>query len=196
EAIRAYTPQRCIIADIHSGNLTGESMARLGVALSYHLYEPRSFCAPSVLSQQDMESIQWPYIAKDGRVIDAEQAMNELGFMSVSANDLIAAAKQYNVGVTIGEFGAFAEQLDQPYWYSLETQKAFLRDMTDTFQAKGVSWCYGVWNGVSGLTGDYPILNDTPYEKLAGTTQYMNTELLQLFREINQWDSETRNICR
>ena len=65
-----------------------------------------------------------------------------------------------------------------------------MREMTDVFRAKGVSWCYGVWNGVSGLAGDYPILDDVSYEKLPGTTQCINTELLQLFREINQWSPE------
>ena len=44
EAIREISPDRCIIADIHSGGLTGESIAEMGVALSYHAYDPREFC--------------------------------------------------------------------------------------------------------------------------------------------------------
>ena len=40
-AIWEVSPDRVVVADIHSSNITGESMAALGCALSYHLYEPR-----------------------------------------------------------------------------------------------------------------------------------------------------------
>lgn len=38
DAIWEESPDRLIIADIHSGNITGESMAKKGVVLSRHLY--------------------------------------------------------------------------------------------------------------------------------------------------------------
>jgi hypothetical protein len=40
KAIWEQSPGRVILADIHADNITGESMAALGVALCYHLYRP------------------------------------------------------------------------------------------------------------------------------------------------------------
>lgn len=185
EAIRAQTPDRCIISDVHYGGLTGESMAKLGVALSYHLYEPRDFCAPPAeITQEEMQAATWPYTAADGRVIDAKQVMEELGSLSISANDLIATAKEYNVGVMIGEFGTFAQSLDANYWYPVSTTEHYLQDMVTEFKAQGVGWCYGVWNGPSGIVADVPLIDDATYEKLKDTTLYLNTDMKQMWQRI------------
>lgn len=184
-AIREQTPDRCIIVDIHSGGLTGESIARLGVALSYHLYEPRDFCVPPAeTTKEEMQAAKWPCTAADGRVIDAKQAMQELGFLSVSANDLIATARKYHVGVMIGEFGTFSEASNPGYWYPVATMESFLKDMVAEFKALGVGWCYGVWNGPSGIVADVPLIDDATYEKLEGTTLYLNTDMQQMWQRI------------
>lgn len=44
EAIWAECPGRVIIADTDDNNGTGEGLAKLGVALSYHFYEPNLLC--------------------------------------------------------------------------------------------------------------------------------------------------------
>lgn len=69
EAIFAVDKSRVVIADIHSWGLTGEAMAKMGVALSHHHYEPRNFC---VLEGTDYEqdkdylhSVKWEQTAKD-----------------------------------------------------------------------------------------------------------------------------------
>ena len=66
DAIRAESPDRTIIADVHMGMLTGESMAKRGVALSYHLYDPAGFVyinqlGPEKMTDADfMHSVTWP----------------------------------------------------------------------------------------------------------------------------------------
>ncbi len=72
DAIRAESPDRCIIADITCYNITGASMAELGVALSYHLYDvPREFCVPysdtDEYEEGYFESVTWPYTDKNGK---------------------------------------------------------------------------------------------------------------------------------
>ncbi|MEG1756509.1 MAG: hypothetical protein RRZ24_10020 [Clostridia bacterium] len=107
--------------------------------------------------------------------------MQEFGSLSISANDLIATAKEYNVGVMIGEFGSFAEA-NQTYWYPTATIENFLQDMVAKFKAQRLGWCYGVWNGPSGIVVDTPLIDDATYEKLKGTPVYLNTEMQQMWQ--------------
>lgn len=99
-----------IDANTHSGGLAGRSMAEMGVALSYHAYDPREFCIVDYALQDDSEylhSVTWPYTASDGKVYDAQAVLDSVIPDSVSANELAALAKSYGVGFMLGEFGVF-----------------------------------------------------------------------------------------
>ena len=88
-------PDRCIIADIHAGGLTGESMGKLGVAFSYHAYDPRGFGVLTEENQNDaayLSTVQWPFTASDGITYDAETVLNSRLHNGVSANELAATA--------------------------------------------------------------------------------------------------------
>lgn len=193
KAIRDASPDRCIIADIHSGGLTGVSMAKLGVALSYHLYEPRMFCVLNELPEDHIDDeaylhgVSWPYQGAKGKMYDAETAMDVKIEHSVSANGLLKTANKYNVGFMIGEFGVFGEHPGQisRYRYSDETFKGYLMDMTACFAEKGIAWCYGVCQGSTGIVADYPAVETEEYEKVEGTTVYAGTKVMGWFQEIN-----------
>ena len=181
EAIRAESPQRCIIADIHSGGLTGENMAKLGVALSYHLYEPRAFSdmgeATANMNAAEkakwVQSITWPYKDTQGTVYDASTSMDASGFLNISANDLVKLAQTYQVGVMIGEWGVFGQGLESTR-YPDAVFKAFVNDMTDCFEKAGLGWCYGCGYGTTGILVDAPVVKDAQYEKLSGAPGYLD----------------------
>ncbi len=63
-AIQEESPQRVIVADVHSGNITGETMAEIGCALSFHLYQPRDLAVVSRSVEMNnpgyYESAAWP----------------------------------------------------------------------------------------------------------------------------------------
>ncbi len=64
EAIWEESPGRVVVADVHSGNITGESMAALGCALSFHLYNPNMIAVidpqPEEVNPGFYERLQWP----------------------------------------------------------------------------------------------------------------------------------------
>lgn len=186
-AIREASPDRCIIADIHSGGLTGRSMAELGVALSYHAYDPREFCVLTTENQNDaayLNSVAWPFVASDGKTYDAEAVLNSQIPGSVSANELANIAKEYNVGFMIGEFGVFGTGITSNR-YKDETLYAYFKDMTDTMDEKGYGWCCGVWYGSLGVVIDYPSVNSTTYQQVEDYAFYIDQTMMEWFQEFN-----------
>ncbi|MBQ7867061.1 MAG: cellulase family glycosylhydrolase [Clostridia bacterium] len=187
EAIREVSPDRCIIADIHSSGLTGKTMAQMGVALSYHAYDPRSFCAVDYEMQDKPErlySITWPYAASNKKTYDAQAVLDSAIPQSVSANELAALAKQYNVGFMVGEFGVFTTGM--PYnRYSDETLSAYFRDMVSAMAEKGYGWCTGVWYGSYGVVCGCPAIKGAEYEQVGDYAFYIDKAMFDLFREIN-----------
>ena len=189
EAIRAASPDRVIIADIHSGGLTGEAMAKLGVALSYHQYAPRSFCALEPWQYLDadyMASVQWPYTDTDGNVWDADTVaadwLDESAQVKTSYEQMKALAESYGVGFTVGEFGIFADICDYTtYQYPTETILGYVNDMLARFERDGVSFTYGV------LLGSFaPVLLCQPYDDITytdlGNSYYLFTDLCDIFQ--------------
>ena len=152
-AIRESTPDRCIVADIHSEGPTGESMAKLGVALSYHLYNPRSFCVledeNKITDKEYLESVTWPYEGVDGK---SAMAMPMFGNSGISPLDMLATAKKYGVGMVIGEFGIFGSLpgILNEYRYTDETIENYLTDMTNVFAEYDIPWCYAGFSGSNG----------------------------------------------
>lgn len=186
DAIREVSPDRCIIADIHSSGLTGKSMAEMGVALSYHAYDPREFCVVEYASQDDpdLHSVTWPYTASNGKTYDAQAVLDSVIPGSVSANELAALAENYGVGFMIGEFGIFTDGI--PYnRYSDETLYAYYKDMADAMGEKGYGWCGGVWDGTYGVVSYYPAVKTATYEQVGEYAFYIDRAMFDLFRELN-----------
>ena len=187
-AIREADADRCIIADIHSGGLTGESMAEMGVALSYHCYDPREFCVVSQYDPEYLNAVTWPYTASDGKTYDAEAVLNAPldSFYNVSANALAATAEEYGVGFMIGEFGIFDDFSGLPSnRYSDETFAAYYKDMVDTMAEKGYGWCNGVWHGSQGIVASYPAVTNTTYQRINNYPFYIDQTMFALFQQLN-----------
>ncbi len=77
-------------------------MAKMGVALSYHHYEPRNFCA---LDETDnewdkdyLQSVKWEFAAKDTFDLHSDDDEN-----IASLNDVRKIADQYGVGFMAGK---------------------------------------------------------------------------------------------
>lgn len=187
KAIREASPDRCIIADIHSSGLTGKSMAEMGVALSYHAYDPREFCVVDYALQDNTEylhSVTWPYTASNGNTYDAQAVLNSVIPGSISANELAAIAKEHGVGFMIGEFGIFTTLM--PYnRYSDETIYAYYKDMIDALEEKGYGWCSGVWHGSYGIISSYPAVRTTSYEQVEDYAFYIDKTMFNWFQEFN-----------
>lgn len=187
EAIRSISPERCIIADIHCGGLTGTSMAEMGVALSYHAYDPREFCALSNDLQDDaayLSTVRWPYQASDQQTYDAQKALDSRIENSVSANELAVLARSHGVGFMIGEFGIFGNGLTRSR-YCDETLHAYYSDMIAHMSEKGYGWCSGVWYGSLGIASAYPAVTSTAYEQVADHAFYIDQTMLKWFQEWN-----------
>lgn len=186
-AIREASPERCIIADIHSNNLTGRSIAEMGVALSFHAYDPRTFCALNPENQNDaayLDSAAWPYTAADGKTYNADAVLDYSTPERPSANELAALAEEYGVGFMIGEWGVFCNGIPSNR-YPDETLYAFYKDMTDTMAEKGYGWCNGVWYGSLGIAVDYPVITETTYEQVGDHPCYIDQTMLKWFQEFN-----------
>ena len=176
DAIRLESPERTIIADIHVPGLTGESMAKRGVALSYHLYDPMGFCYINELDDEKqidpefMHSVTWPY-TENGVTYDAKKLLDtpmHYRSNSASINSLRAMAEKYGVGFQVGEFGVFGEYKNgtAPVRYSDETFFGYYRDIIETFDAEGISWILGALGGTWGLENIYPSVEGVQYEKV------------------------------
>ena len=186
-AIREASPERCIIADIHSDTLTGRPMAEMGVALSFHAYDPRVFCALNPGNQNDaayLSGVTWPYTDADGKTYDAEAVLAFSTPVRPSANELAALAKEYGVGFMIGEWGVFCDGFPSNR-YPDETLYAFYKDMTDTMAEKGYGWCNGVWYGSLGIESAYPVITATTYEQVGDHACYIDQTMLKWFQEFN-----------
>lgn len=186
ETIREVSPDRCIIADIHSGGLTGKTMAEMGVALSYHAYDPREFCVVEYASQDDpnLHSVAWPYTDSNGKTYDAQAVLDSVIPGSVSANELAALAEDYGVGFMIGEFGIFTTGI--PYnRYSDEALYAYYKDMVSAMTEKGYGWCGGVWDGTYGAVSYYPAVKTATYEQVGDHAFYIDKAMFDLFQELN-----------
>ena len=186
EAIREVSPDRCIIADIHCSGLMGKTMAEMGVALSYHAYDPREFCVVEYASQDDpaLHSVTWPYTDSNGKTYDAQAVLDSVIPGSVSANELAALAEDYGVGFMIGEFGIFTTGI--PYnRYSDEALYAYYKDMVSAMTEKGYGWCGGVWDGTYGAVSYYPAVKTATYEQVGDYAFYIDKSMFDLFQDLN-----------
>lgn len=194
EAIRKESPDRCIVADIHDASLTGEGMASLGVALSYHIYEPRSFCSlygsQQSYTDQELESVTWPYQDKDGVIWDAKAMLTAPMFGKqgqATIMDLKATTDKYGVGFMIGEWGIFGTPPGQllSKTYNRDVIYAFYKDVITTFEEQGFGWCLGNgWIGEYGIVTPYPALAQCNYIPLDHSNFYMDTDMFAFYQGI------------
>lgn len=197
EAIRAESPERCIIADIHDGGLTGEGMAGLGVALSYHMYSPRAFCSlnesdPPLYEQPKLlRAARWPYTDPAGKTWDAEAALNAPMFPygGASVLEVKAVAERYNVGFMVGEFGIFGtppgEFLTEAY--PPETVEAYYTDVVATLRRHGIGWSSGGnFHGEYGIITSWPAMTAYHYTKLENSPHWANDDIIAFWQALNQ----------
>ena len=184
EAIFAVDKSRVVIADIHSWGLTGEAMAKMGVALSHHHYEPRNFCA---LDETDYEqdkdylhSVKWEQTAKDTFDLHSDGDEN-----IASLNDVRKTAEKYGVGFMVGEFGIFGGGQLSKYRYSDETISAYYTSMVKTFEEEGIGWGGGSMDGQWGILSSYPCVEGAKYVKLKNSNNYYDKTLGAIFKKIN-----------
>ena len=186
DAIREESPERCIVADIHAGGITGESMAKKGVALAAHLYEPFEFGQPYDSSKETYDEYLarnvWPYTDKNGKVWDARTAF-EYQYMDTSARGVAEVAAKYGVGFMIGEWG-LGSSGETRVRYSNETLKNFLTDMTDTMARYGYGWCYGDAFFQYGANAVIPWIEGEEYQQIGDHPLYQDVYVANLFREI------------
>lgn len=187
DAIREVSPERCIIIDIHSGGLTGKTMAEIGVALCYHAYAPREFSSLTEENQDDsayLSTVTWPFITSNGETYDAEEVLNSPIEHSVSANELAAIAEEHGVGFMIGEWGVFGMGLTRNR-YPDETLQAFLMDMANAMAEKGYGWSYGNFHYPCTVACFAPAVETGNYIKVEGSPLYIEQKMLGWFQEIN-----------
>lgn len=186
KAIREASPDRCIIADVHCGGLKGEKIAQMGVALSYHAYDPRDFCAVldhRFYDEAYLKTVVWPFTSEDEKTYDANAVLDSPIPNSVSANELAGIAKKYNVGFFIGEWGIFGEKLSE-YRYPDETIEAFLTDMAKTMKEKGYGWCYGASNSNYAVFCYAPCVAGAEYEQVGPYALYKDVMMTKIFQRI------------
>jgi len=191
EAIRKECPDRVIVADIHSMNITGEEMAKKGVALSYHLYDPRDFCVPNMYLYAEnpnaFDNYSWPFTDDNGNTWDATTTFNQSD-MLVTPVSLKKIAEQNDVGFMIGEWGCFYNGEGGtlfPFAYSNETREKFISDMIMTFEENEIGWSYGNYIGGLGLVTTYPVPDaDLTYEKIPDSTHYKVVENFEIFHDL------------
>jgi hypothetical protein len=195
EAIRKESPDRTLIMDIHSNNLTGEKIASLGVALSSHMYEPPEFTAlfsnPDFNYSDDyLSSVKWPYTDQNGKVWSIKAMMNAGLFGDTSSNAMTmekikAVAEKAGVGFMVGEWGIFGTPGGQMLTvsYPRKTIYGFDKDMINTLDEMGVGWCMGNgYFGEYGIVAPYPAMKGVNYVPLQGTNLYEDPDMLAFYQ--------------
>ncbi len=184
KAIFAVDKSRVVIADIHNCGLTGEAMAKMGVALSHHHYEPRDFC---VLEGTDNEwdkdylhGVKWEHTAKDTFDLHAYGDEN-----NASLNDVRKTAEKYGVGFMVGEFGIFGGGELSKYRYSDATLSSYYTSMVKAFEEEGIGWVGGSMDSQWGILISYPCVEGASYVKLKNSTSYYDKTLGAIFKKAN-----------
>ena len=199
-AIRAESPDRCIIAEITSYLLKSKEFAQLGVALSYKLYEPEKTDYFFNLNNNEywgregmnnkgkkvVGNFSWPYQGK----VDAQTLFDvELYGKMESMNEVMATAQEHGVGFMLGNFGVSSlgdwwkpfdrvRYADEPYF-------AMIEDITSAVEELGYGWCFNRWYGPYGVAFCIPSIEASTYEQVADYPYYIDTGMMGLFQKLN-----------
>ncbi len=103
KAIWAECPNRVVIADTDANRATGEGLAQLGVALSYHFYEPNLLCyygldffseeLPTVKEPKAWPLVYLPSVLNMERPTLSIEGNFEKGTIGVYVHDVISGSK-------------------------------------------------------------------------------------------------------
>ena len=192
DGIRESSPDRCIIAVVGDGNITGKGAAQLKMALSSDCYWASDFLfryADQKHLDKILKNAVWPYKEK-GVLINGESAMSKSkNFWGKSSplDSVAAVAQEYGVGYMVREWGPRVlgwNAVLSKTRYSDETMHAFLTDMTQAMKDRGYGWCYTDWMGSVGIAYCYPMIKDSTYTQV-GDYLWVDEEMSGWFREIN-----------
>lgn len=202
EAIRAESPERCIIADIFNSYQDAEEFAELGVALSYRMTEPGSlfsFSASGYFTynrgkmakewnargQSAVNNFTWPY---QGRK-DAEALLTVPHSGGDSFQTVMEIAKEHGVGFMLSQFGVEYANHENPAHsrirYADESYHAMLTDITSAVEELGYGWCFAHWYGLYGAAFCLPVIENAEYEQVEDYPYYIDQGMLKLFQRIN-----------
>lgn len=191
EAIREVSPERCIIAKVGDGAVTGAAIASKGVALASACTWGEDFYFTDYYSDRKaiMQKAVWPY-EQDGEIVDGNAALSkDANGKTKNAPDTVAAtAREHGVGYMVCEWGPRRDWyglIVEDVRYSDETMQAYLTDMNQTMKDRGYGWCYTDWMGSVGIVFCAPLVHDASYVKPEGQCLYIDEEMFGWFQSIN-----------
>lgn len=201
DAIRAESPDRCILADIYHEGMDAAKYAEKGVALSYRM--GTNVCQAFELDSNEIctyptgtviwknagidfvKNFSWPY---EGTVDAAALLTSGAG---QTCADVMETAENYGVGFMLSEFGVSYQDVSgfgncyPRFRYSDEAYSGMITDVTSTMEELGYGWCFGSWYGAYGVAFCIPAIEDTTYEQVEDYPYYIDQTMLGWFREIN-----------
>lgn len=173
DAIWEECPDRLIVCDVATHMpITGEEMAKMGCALSYHDYIPQEFAEiyvdRAIEDPTYYTGMTWPYVDEAGNTIDAESSKDILAYEANSYSIVKQVADEYQVGFMVNEFGYFQDGFwEDANWnpetdgnlpiQSTEVYQAFLTDKIESYKKDDVAWVVGAWAGMYADTYTWPI---------------------------------------
>ena len=190
DAIRAASPDRCIIA--HVGQTAdGTTVAQQGVALSTACTWPSEtyfdYFSKNA-AENTMKKLTWP-MEKNGAVVDAAAVFaNHSRDYIASPDEIAAVAQAHGVGFMVSNWGprmSYGSQTVFDERFSQETMASYLADMTQTMAQRGWGWSYSNWYGFAGIACGWPLVKDAPYHQIPERKLYIDETMTELFREIN-----------
>ena len=192
DAVREVSPDRCMMAVVGEGTITGRGAAEIGMALTSECFWGSDF----MFRYQDqsglkriMENAVWPYEEK-GVYTDGNTAMSlakDTWAQTTAPDSIAAVAGEYGVGYMVYDWGPRVlgwNSIVERSRYTDETMQAYLTDMTQTMAVRGYGWCYTDWMGSVGVAYSYPLVEDSTYTQVADYI-WIDEEMTGWFREIN-----------
>lgn len=209
EAIRAVSPDRCIIADICTDLMDSEEFAKLGVALSYRLrdsekygtifnmnaYYKKSSRSSEMrlywLTNQGktvIETFDWPYQGE----MDADVLFSSARKKGENLTDVMETAREYGVGFMLSDFGVAVHQEEKGVDYAVsrlryadEPYFAMITDITSTMEELGYGWCFAHWYNPYGIAFCLPAIKTSAYEQIEDYPYYIDQGMFELFKSVN-----------
>lgn len=191
EVIQEVSPDRCIIARVGRGDVSGAAIASKGVALTSDCTWGEDFYITGYYTDRKavMQKAVWPY-EQDGEIVDGNTMLSksESGKTKNAPDTVAATAKEHGVGYMVCEWGPRRDYyglIVEDIRYSDETMQAYLMDVSQMMKERGYGWCYTDWMGSTGITFCYPLVKDSTYIQPQGQCLYVDEEMTGWFREIN-----------
>ena len=204
EAIRAVSPDRCIIADVFNSYQNAKEFAQMGVALSYRMTEPGNLFAfadsgyytynrhkfAKELNPRGSSAIinfDWP---NQGGT-DAAAMLKLAHPGGDSFQNVLEVAQEAGVGFMLSQFGVeyspgYGDMIFIPrVCYDSEAYHTMIRDITSAVEAAGCGWCFAHWYSPYGAAFCLPVMEEVEYAQVEDHPYYIDQGLLRLFQSIN-----------